>query len=691
MAQHGRDPRRQASMPECRLIYERAQGRCQRCGAELGPDYHNAHLIAWSNGGATTVEQMQAWCADCNLGLGAHDVGGLDGIDLRDWQARALPRILRRLWQNGSATLHAASGAGKTLFAGLVFRRLHDEGQVERLVVLVPNKALVRQWKSHLGALGIHVDDHPRYGAIEDEGLRGVVATYQSLPGAAGVHATRLEQRPTLVIFDEVHHVATLAAWGHAVRRMVGDVTGDERRSAAVLNMTGTLFRSSSKRRISTVRYDHVLVEGVPKLQAVADFSIATPDLIGIELRAPDLLAYGGHAHLIDVLKEKIVDADIADLDDSQHRAAVRWAYSSREWMEGFAREAVRVLQTQLEAIDHAEPLKLLFLTPSQRAARHAADALNKVTGQDFARLVTSDRPEALRTLRRAAQEPYPCAIVAIKMITEGFDCPQVSTIAYATNVLAPLFISQMMARAMRITATERADHHMLPAKILIPDNEMLRKAFATALANATPPVDEEEEAPNGGPGPGGIPRMPRYELLDLDDPRLRSATVLDQDDGEVEADELARYVAQCRKVGIPETYAPRVAVVSRRYRPPLHTYALEDDRRSTSTPGGAPTGAETLTVTAAGPHALNHAHRKRIAHAVGWMCQHLDHDSRYPSIAVFQAMANAAAGVQRGEREHASAEQLSIIEDWMMSRIGEHCGWFDEPVPSWDEGGDPP
>jgi hypothetical protein len=38
---------------ECRELYERAQGRRESCGVDLGPDYHNAHLLAWTNGGAT--------------------------------------------------------------------------------------------------------------------------------------------------------------------------------------------------------------------------------------------------------------------------------------------------------------------------------------------------------------------------------------------------------------------------------------------------------------------------------------------------------------------------------------------------------------------------------------------------------------------------------------------------------------
>jgi hypothetical protein len=247
---------------------------------------------------------------------------------------------------------------------------------------------------------------------------------------------------------------------------MVGDVAAGAPEAAAVLNMTGTLFRSSKSQRISTVRYDRVATSEGEKLQATADWSEPTANLIGVELRAPDLYAYGAQVQIVDVQNEQVLKADIADLDHSQRSAAIRGMFNSKRWLYGFAAEAIRMLRNQWLAIGGKEPVKLLFVADSIRSARLAADAINAVTRQNFARLVTSDEPGALRTLRLAADEPHPCAIVAVRMVTEGFDCPHLATIAYATNIIADLFIAQMMARAMRITETERsAGHHALQGR----------------------------------------------------------------------------------------------------------------------------------------------------------------------------------------------------------------------------------
>ncbi|WP_263254231.1 DEAD/DEAH box helicase [Saccharopolyspora rosea] len=621
---------------------------------------------------------MEAWCPECNLRLGDEDVGEPAGLIPRVWQALALPKILRRIWYYGSATLQACPGAGKTEFAAMVFKMLYDAGYVSRMVVVVPNRHLVDQWKHKLGLLRIHLDAGARLGALERKNTVGLVVTYHSLPGAAEMHATRLEQERTLVVLDEVHHVAERLAWGRAVECMVGDVTGDEVRATAVLNMTGTLFRSSNKLRISTVRYDRVEIDGDTKLQAIPDWSLPTPALIGFELRAPDLLVYGGEAHLFDFKKGKDIKADVADLDDYQRSAAIRAAFTSPDWMEGFAREAVKELRAQLDVFDGAVPLKLLFLVPTQQAAYVAAEALNKVTRQrDFAYVVVSEEPKAGSILRAAARKRRPCAIVAVRMITEGFDCPEVSTIAYASNVVAPLFISQMMARAMRLTKTERAKKQYIPAKILIPDHKVLREAFAAALSNVVPLIDEKDEYVEIHPD--GLPRMPRFELRELDDPQLRSLIVLDQEDGEVGVGELNRVRKECEQNSVPGTFAGRIALIHRRLAQ-VTDVDLHDDEDDEDL-------AMTLATAAAGTPDLVRSYRDRISKAVTWMRRHIEHDARYASIGVFQALANARAGVDEGRRTHATAAELASIADYMLQQICTHCREFNEKVPSWAEG----
>ena len=52
-----------------RAVFERDGGRCVDCGGNFDLQYD--HVIPFSLGGATTVENLQLLCADCNRSKGA--------------------------------------------------------------------------------------------------------------------------------------------------------------------------------------------------------------------------------------------------------------------------------------------------------------------------------------------------------------------------------------------------------------------------------------------------------------------------------------------------------------------------------------------------------------------------------------------------------------------------------------------
>jgi superfamily II DNA or RNA helicase len=691
---YGRDRRRRLSPDEARFLYERANGRCQRCGVALDAKWHGAHLTSHTHGGATNVGQMEAWCWRCNLRLGPNDAENAPVFTPRLWQREGLTRILEDIYQYGVATLHAAPGAGKTYEAAWVFKQLHDAGIATRLLVVVPSLPLVDQWVQEVGVLGIHLDKTPRDGVIEHPDTVGAVVCYASTPNTADDHAIRMDQIPTLVVWDEVHHLAEKASWGRAARTMVGDVAnGGIEHAAAVLNSTGTLFRSSKTQRIATVRYQPVATDEGEKIQALASYSVTTPELVGVELRPPDLYVYSGKAQLIELRTKEVITGEIADLDKQQRQAVMR--DYPRTWVRGFCQEAWMLLQRQLVAIEDKEPLKLLYIAKGIREARIAADVLNEITDRDFSRLIVNDEPGSRHRLAAAKRERRSCAIVAVYMVTEGFDCDHIATTAYASNITAPLFIAQAMARNMRVTRTERASGRMLPAQTLIPDNPDLRKAFAAALANAVHEVEEEDHCRRCGlpvadcrceKPPPPPPSLPRYALLALDDPRLRSAVVLGHADGETNGRELQeRWVPVCDELGIPGTYAPRVATASRRVRPATHRYSESESE---------PEPAGNVRTETANPRDVNLVYRAALTKAARWMYVHVEHDEQFSTVNAFQTAANKEARIPfdddgKGMRDQASADQLRIAAEWMREQVTDHCGTYGCTPPQWLTGDD--
>jgi superfamily II DNA or RNA helicase len=667
---YGRDRRRRLTVADRRILFEKADGLCQRCGVPLAADWHSAHLVAYSNGGATTLENMEAWCPPCNLRLGAADVSA-PPVELRPWQAYALPEILARLFQTGRATLHAAPGAGKTIFTGAVFHHLAEVDLVDRMLVVVPNRVLVHQWRDALGAsLRILLDDEPGDGFLEHPETVGCIVTYSNLVGAARNHRVLMEAASTLVVFDEVHHLADQRSWGRAAVTM----TGGAEPVATVLNTTGTLFRSTGREQIPTVDYDEIVDDsGRPMVQARADISVTADQLIGRELRPVDLHACGSTIELVDLREEDVISGEVADLSNQKlMRAAHARMIEKPEWMEGFAAHMWSLLRIQSAAIDHAEPLKALWVARNQRAARTAATIIDRVVGvPGFARLVISDESQSLRTLRQAVTDDRACCIVAVQMVTEGFDCPQVSTIAYAHNITADLYLTQMVARAMRLTSTERQLGRVLPAHVLIPDVQDLRRAFADVLVSKlhTLVIDEEEEPTDDGPGGGGD-RLPRFDLNAVTAPRLEDIVVVGETDGVVGRPEHDAMTTILDGLGVPEVYAARMVVGARRFSADrvLHQPHLP-----------FPTGD--VAHTPAHPREINKLWRGRITQRANWWAINGNTD-----IKEFQADANSAANIGRGGRDRASVQQLARVVDHMNTRIRRHCNVADIDPPGWLE-----
>lgn len=62
--------------PSARLkvqVLMRDGNRCRLCGVECNDGLHNIHfdhIIPWSKGGDTTLDNLQVLCSDCNLAKG---------------------------------------------------------------------------------------------------------------------------------------------------------------------------------------------------------------------------------------------------------------------------------------------------------------------------------------------------------------------------------------------------------------------------------------------------------------------------------------------------------------------------------------------------------------------------------------------------------------------------------------------
>ena len=251
------DQRRMFSRGEVWRAWQRQDRICNHCQRAIPFDLmHGDHIVPWSAGGPTTMENLQALCGSCNLRKGTSpqeialarfdvELMAPGSGQLRAGRAEAMPIVLGAL-KHEPALVEACPGAGKTQFGLEVAFRMAAAGEISRVLVVVPTVAIADGWQRSASSATPGAPTMPLRSTrdwrpvdpIGDEWL-GAIITYQSLFFQTEMflaHATDPGER-TLVIFDEVHHAGTDGAWGTSAQEAFASG------ATAILSMSGTPFR----------------------------------------------------------------------------------------------------------------------------------------------------------------------------------------------------------------------------------------------------------------------------------------------------------------------------------------------------------------------------------------------------------------------------------------------------------------
>ncbi len=102
---HDLDPRRFFTPDEVTAAWLRQDRKCRECQRDVPRDLlEGDHIIPWSRGGRTVMENLQALCIACNRRKGIREGTAEEVLSapvavatapLRQWQERALQAVLR--------------------------------------------------------------------------------------------------------------------------------------------------------------------------------------------------------------------------------------------------------------------------------------------------------------------------------------------------------------------------------------------------------------------------------------------------------------------------------------------------------------------------------------------------------------------------------------------------------------------
>lgn len=684
-------PRQQPSRAFREFIFSRSGGRCQRdgCGREIILEtFHVAHLRSRTHGGPLHESNAEAWCRPCNLKWGPRDAGD-SRLTPREWQLDALENVLAAIMRGGAATVSAAPGAGKTFFAGLVFEALRELDVVDRMVVFVPRRSLVEQWQQRLVA-DCHVELKP-FSAIERRGQAGVVVTFQSLanPDALETHQREADRARTLLVLDEVHHVGerprgVQPSWARNVSQLAGNVASHDINVRGILNLSGTLWRSAQDEQISTVLYRTV---DDNRLQSLVDFEVTVEELVHRgELRPIDLYRLDAQVRLSDYQNLETVAGALSDLDEQPARAVMSSLSSVNQWRTAFVSAVLDRLEAAYKALDghHAKALIVAHRQEAARALRDEVDRQMQERGlRPLAELAISDEQDAPDVLKAFRKQKRVGVLCTVDMAGEGYDCPDIAVIGWASNKLTSLYVRQVTARAMRVTDKERELGYVIPATVVIPDVQELVDQLVGYLAPYThevlvPSPEELNRQRGEEPIQGSTPMLafPRYVLEEAkpDDEHLITVPYSDGSHENVDAELARRYAEELARLNVPGLFAARAIAAGRRTVGDL--LASKPFER----PGSDVVMLERLATGAQAVADAGVARSSTIEDQAGMLQRQIDawagwwqFNGNSPA-SHFNNAVNDAANIRKGGRKTASVEQLMRARDAARKFITAYC-----------------
>jgi superfamily II DNA or RNA helicase len=355
---------------------------------------------------------------------------------LRPWQSTCID-LIKNSYVLGKRDflVEACPGAGKT---PLTLELLHAFKQLcgnINVLIVVPTLQVKNQWLENAAEFGISLE-----GDITPQKLAfarnfekdGYVVTYSFI--ATGDNAKLLgrlvSSNRTLIICDEIHHVADGADWGKALVTAIDN-------AVFRLLLSGTPFRSDNL-QIPYVTYR----DGVNVSDYAYSYKSAIVDGVCRRVHCSSYVGTttwededGTHQHTFtDFLSEK----------------ERRYRYNTAIIAES---DIISKMITDADAKLN-ELRKIHYRAGGLIIARdikHATEIQRKVqqiTGE-CPSLISSDDEDALQKIKQFRQGNQKW-VVAIKMIAEGVDIPRLRAIVYASNIKTSMFIRQVIGRIVR-------------------------------------------------------------------------------------------------------------------------------------------------------------------------------------------------------------------------------------------------
>ncbi|MGB8214699.1 MAG: DEAD/DEAH box helicase family protein [Anaerolineales bacterium] len=458
----------------------------------------------------------------------------------RNWQNQFVEEVLKK-YQTGERDFlcEAVPAGGKTFGALLAANMMFEQGIIEQLIVVAPTDYLRDQWVRKAWSMAgfslkpFEIDTRTGMPVLNDD-YCGVVTTFAQV--ASGSNADVLlglgRRKPTLVIFDEVHHCGEDKTWGAGIQNAFWARGGDK--VFYRLSISGTPFRSDNE-RIPFVDYERTYVtkdDGTIEVQWVSrpDFryryidALMDDEIVREVTFRMETGKFSWKSNVGEFSGKQFTDVDFNDeLDEYLWNERYKTAVNPQNEATGDpSKFVVELLAKANEELTRYRTKQLhpsaggLVLVEGKEAAELVGDILFRITGEKA--VVVHNSVADARTLIENFENEDKRWIVSIRMVSEGVDIPRLRVAVYLSDFKTQLFFLQFIGRVTRwMKDLPIADADGIPlgqsATVFIPADPELVK-YARDLQNEIIAYIRRKMERLGVAGTGGTRLPSEYEWI---------------------------------------------------------------------------------------------------------------------------------------------------------------------------------
>ncbi len=379
-------------------------------------------------------------------------------VKLRKWQEVAKGRVLD-LYRNGQdrAMIAACPGAGKTAFTISLVKHPEFAASSDVTVVVVPSRALKRQWRKAFKAQGIGAKDDvgndvlERRAAYVDELMfdpeRPVqIYTYSQISSNPEIFRILCARHQVVAVFDEVHHADDDAAFGSALLQAFDG-------AVFKLSLSGTPFNTKGGRLAFCDIEKTTDDKGRDLNKTLVDHEYSYGEALqatGAEddpyvVRSVQFVRWNGVAKWRSI---NIATGEEREFTSSGARKSD--PLSPMVEMDGdYPKKMIDAALSKLTDIRESQSnAGMLISAMSRDHCEEIVEYLQRKGVRDVTAIM-HDTPNAADEIDRWAKSNER-VLVAIKMISEGVDIKRLRVGVYLSNVMTQMFFIQFIGRFIR-------------------------------------------------------------------------------------------------------------------------------------------------------------------------------------------------------------------------------------------------